>query len=225
MGGRIWDKNEEEHFWRKIVPRSPVAADGKGLQLSWAVLAEEMRSKFGRSRREYTWLMLYEHWYQNARTGHSSPNGRHLVAEYKRQIATCVKPAGVTKPLVGPGWPNGQYRGRLLAAVDRGHKSASQPLPLFPPRRKPTSTAASRGQYVLLVRRQQIRAFTTASSSTVQAWNHRPGFPGPALRARTMGPVPRFCDGPADGSHSWFVCLLEAGRPWMGREAHDLDRL
>lgn len=102
MGGRIWDKNEEEHFWRKIVPRSPVAADGKGLQLSWAVLAEEMRSKFGRSRREYTWLMLYEHWYQNARTGHSSPNGRHLVAEYKRQIATCVKPAGVTKPVNKP---------------------------------------------------------------------------------------------------------------------------
>ncbi|KAF4580295.1 hypothetical protein GQ602_007446 [Ophiocordyceps camponoti-floridani] len=194
MGGRIWDKNEEEHFWRKIVPRSPVAADGKGLQLSWAVLAEEMRSKFGRSRREYTWLMLYEHWYQNARTGHSSPNGRHLVAEYKRQIATCVKPAGVTKPVNKPAtklvnkmvarrtatagrtwWPNGQYRGRLLAAVDRGHKSASQPLHCSrrgesQHRRRPpgANMCSSSGA--------NKSGLTTASSSTVQAWNHRPGF-------------------------------------------------
>ncbi|PHH83855.1 hypothetical protein CDD83_2922 [Cordyceps sp. RAO-2017] len=87
MGGKTWSREEELFFWRTIVPISPKAAVRVGTTADWQQCASMMKRHFGvRARRNYTKLMLFEHYFQNITTGHKSPRAADLVAEHKRHL-------------------------------------------------------------------------------------------------------------------------------------------
>ncbi|RDA92375.1 hypothetical protein CP533_4427 [Ophiocordyceps camponoti-saundersi (nom. inval.)] len=96
MGGKTWSRDEEVYFWRSVVPVSPKAVIETGLRYTWAECATRMKHYFERlgqrPRRQYTKLMLFEHYYQNVETGHKSPHGKDLVAEHKWQLGEPVLP-------------------------------------------------------------------------------------------------------------------------------------
>ncbi|KAK3327260.1 hypothetical protein B0T19DRAFT_157745 [Cercophora scortea] len=88
MGGRVWSAQEEEMFWKKIIPHSPkrLGVSRSNPEKTWVELAEEMTRLMGDdARREYTPLSLFEHYFQNAEKQRISPNARHLVTSYLRQ--------------------------------------------------------------------------------------------------------------------------------------------
>ncbi|EQL00101.1 hypothetical protein OCS_04179 [Ophiocordyceps sinensis CO18] len=87
MGGKTWSREEELYFWRTIVPISPKAASLIGKAVDWEQSALMMHKNFGKkARRNYTKLMLFEHYFQNITTGHESPRAADLVAEHKRHL-------------------------------------------------------------------------------------------------------------------------------------------
>ena len=59
MGGKTWQMEEEEFFWRVIVPQSPEAADISRRRYSWKQCAELMQQKLGhRGLRAYSKQLL-----------------------------------------------------------------------------------------------------------------------------------------------------------------------
>ncbi|KAM4056317.1 hypothetical protein HRG_003234 [Hirsutella rhossiliensis] len=87
MGGKTWSREEELYFWRTIVPMSPKAAARTGKVVDWEQSALIMQRHFGKkARRNYTKLMLFEHYFQNITTGHESPRAADLVAEHKKHL-------------------------------------------------------------------------------------------------------------------------------------------
>jgi len=59
MGGRIWSKQEEVIFWKKLIPHSPkrLGKDLENEEKSWEWVAQEMTERMGKNaRREYTAL-------------------------------------------------------------------------------------------------------------------------------------------------------------------------
>ncbi|KAI9898501.1 hypothetical protein N3K66_006861 [Trichothecium roseum] len=88
MGGKTWSRDEERHFWETIVPQSPQAADPANRSLTWKGCAAEMQQLMGDSRRRiYTPTMLYEHYYQNMMSNHTSPRAGEFFPKHKADIA------------------------------------------------------------------------------------------------------------------------------------------
>ncbi|KAM0335662.1 hypothetical protein ACHAQA_000711 [Verticillium albo-atrum] len=87
MGGKTWSLEEEQIFWRKIVPYSQkrVGKDRSNKEKSWPELTEDMFAYMGEgARRTYTPLSLFEHYFLNIEQGRASPNAHSFVREYKR---------------------------------------------------------------------------------------------------------------------------------------------
>jgi hypothetical protein len=73
MGGKIWSKEEEDAFWRTIIPRSPkrLGTDQLNDEETWDELAEVLTKIMGDdARRKYTALSLCA--YQQHRSGLTS---------------------------------------------------------------------------------------------------------------------------------------------------------
>ncbi|KAI0443588.1 hypothetical protein F4803DRAFT_574315 [Xylaria telfairii] len=85
MGGKIWSAAEERYFWRVAVRQSTkrVGIDLAKRGKSWDRLAADMQRAMGDSaRRQYTGVMLFEHFFQNTEIQRRSPNAYVYVQEY-----------------------------------------------------------------------------------------------------------------------------------------------
>ncbi|OBS21916.1 hypothetical protein FPOA_08253 [Fusarium poae] len=109
MGGKTWSKDEERLLWEVIIPQSPAAAypDDNDC-LSWDQLADEMNKLSGaNARREYTGTSLYEHYYQNIKSGHRSSKAAEFVEKYLLDAAYfkehgCRRPHTASVPASEP---------------------------------------------------------------------------------------------------------------------------
>ncbi|PHH60914.1 hypothetical protein CDD81_1025 [Ophiocordyceps australis] len=112
MGGKTWSREEEVFFWHTIVPQSPKAARQISDPLDWEQCATKMHQHFGRqARRNFTKLMLFEHYFQNVCTGHKSPRARDLVAEHMSQLELHGRSADIAATA------NGKSRGRRVTST------------------------------------------------------------------------------------------------------------
>ncbi|KAK3403106.1 hypothetical protein B0T20DRAFT_17236 [Sordaria brevicollis] len=124
MGGKQWSKQEELVFWKEVVPRSPkrVGVHRQNREHSWKECATWMQRRMGpkESRRTYTELCLFEHYFQNAEKQKFSPHAELLVRKYLRQ-----------KKLdeANQGQSNGQLNAQSVSnGNDHGEPQAPEPL-------------------------------------------------------------------------------------------------
>ncbi|EGS17176.1 uncharacterized protein CTHT_0064910 [Thermochaetoides thermophila DSM 1495] len=79
MGGRIWSKQEEVIFWKKLIPHSPkrLGKDLENEEKSWEWVAQEMTERMGKNAR-------LEHYFQNTYLARFSPNVGRMAVKYWR---------------------------------------------------------------------------------------------------------------------------------------------
>ncbi|KAK3901845.1 hypothetical protein C8A05DRAFT_34452, partial [Staphylotrichum tortipilum] len=85
MGGKVWSREEEEFFWTKMVPHSPkrLGDDLQNEEQTWDWICEQMTHGMGdKARRTYTYLCVFEHYFQNAYLGRFSPKVGKLHLKY-----------------------------------------------------------------------------------------------------------------------------------------------
>ncbi|KAK0651722.1 hypothetical protein B0T16DRAFT_387102 [Cercophora newfieldiana] len=100
MGGKLWNEEEELVLWTIIIPLSPrrLPPDQATEALSWEDCAILMRDTMRQrriargepeqpDRRNYTYLGLFEHLYQNAVKVGTSRYARKYAAEYRARAA------------------------------------------------------------------------------------------------------------------------------------------
>ncbi|WYZ38612.1 hypothetical protein EsH8_III_000526 [Colletotrichum jinshuiense] len=93
MGGKVWSLEEEDVYWRVLIPQSlRRAVPGPAQTKSWDDLAIFMQSTMGSAaKRNYTGLGLFEHYFQNVEKGRVSPNASKYVHEYKGLLARAIE--------------------------------------------------------------------------------------------------------------------------------------
>ncbi|KAK3308735.1 uncharacterized protein B0T15DRAFT_551047 [Chaetomium strumarium] len=87
MGGKIWSVEEEQIFWKDLIPHSPKRLDEdfhNNKEKPWAWVAAEMSKRVTVPRRKYTGLGVYEHYFLNAYQARFSPNVGQLAVPYWR---------------------------------------------------------------------------------------------------------------------------------------------
>ncbi|ORY71310.1 uncharacterized protein BCR38DRAFT_328326, partial [Pseudomassariella vexata] len=91
MGGKVWSEKEERYFWRVAMSVGPKRAgvDRAKPERSWNDLAADMQRAMGEdSRREYSGVLMFEHYFQNIETRRRSPNAAQYVREYEIKAGT-----------------------------------------------------------------------------------------------------------------------------------------
>ncbi|KAK7959506.1 uncharacterized protein PG986_004360 [Apiospora aurea] len=91
MVGKSWSDAEEAYFWREAAPYSSgrVGLFEANEEVTWNELAQRMANHFGRNgRRQYSGLVLSEHFFLNVQIGTRSPNAEpHLSRFFRRARA------------------------------------------------------------------------------------------------------------------------------------------
>ncbi|KAJ9148323.1 hypothetical protein NKR23_g5169 [Pleurostoma richardsiae] len=103
MGGKVWSRDEERVFWLEVIPRSPkrIGVDKARPKEEWDDLAVWMRLRMGeKALREYTGLMLFEHYFQNSRNRKYSPNGGKWARAYAKKAAEEAAKSSARPPRV-----------------------------------------------------------------------------------------------------------------------------
>ncbi|KAK4127424.1 hypothetical protein N657DRAFT_678032 [Parathielavia appendiculata] len=101
MGGKVWSKKEEEHFWLELVPHSPkrLGKDRKNEEKSWDWVGSKMKEYMGdEARRDYTQLCVFEHYFQNTYLARFSPNAGTLPLKYYKHEQALKKRKEVEAP-------------------------------------------------------------------------------------------------------------------------------
>ncbi|KAK2593222.1 hypothetical protein QQS21_009062 [Conoideocrella luteorostrata] len=80
--GKHWTNEEERYFWRTVIPLSPKVSDTK----TWSECGEMMAQAFGDKYRQYTSATIFEHYFQNVRSGRTSPKAGPYLEEHKRYL-------------------------------------------------------------------------------------------------------------------------------------------
>ncbi|KAK3373819.1 hypothetical protein B0T24DRAFT_276496 [Lasiosphaeria ovina] len=129
MGGKVWSKEEEKVFWRDIIPFSPkrLGIDRANPEKTWTALAvdmteimNEIQADSGEEpRRNYTYLSLFEHFFQNARNKNYSPFARYYARRYIEQEQEDIRNGLAVAPDVRP-----SARDRMLPPSHRTKSNA-----------------------------------------------------------------------------------------------------
>ncbi|KAL1903127.1 hypothetical protein Sste5346_000411 [Sporothrix stenoceras] len=139
MGGKVWSEEEERVFWTEIIPSSKkgnLFTRPNNDTHGWEALRQVMQRRMGNlARRNYTALMLYEHFFQNCVLERFSPNAARFVRAYiaDQRVTTGLTPIQRSRSAQSPRRGN-SYRSpttprhkklRVSAALNAGKAAAA----------------------------------------------------------------------------------------------------